>query len=403
MYKYRTLLPTLLDFSRTFKVVLITGPRQIGKTTFLQNSAQGARHYVTLDNPQDLLTAKTEPELFFEKYAPPVFIDEVQYAPELFHYIKMLADNSRQKGRIWLTGSQQFNLMQGVTESLAGRVVILNLLGFSLYECANQGRLQKRPFLPAKKPAGVLRRRTAAETFRLIWQGAFPAVQNLNPKKRAAFYDAYIQTYIERDVRQLVNVGDELTFLRFLKIAAARTGQILRLEDLARNADVSAKTAKSWLSVLQASGLVYLLPPYFKNITKRLSKAPKFYFTDTGLAAYLAGWNIPEALETGAASGAFFETFVLAEILKSYYHHGLTPQLYYYRDAKNNEIDLLIQQNDLYYPIEIKKTTRPVSADIKTFKLFAKLEKLGYGNLICLTKDYQPLTAAASAISVWDI
>ncbi|GBR73673.1 ATPase [Candidatus Termititenax aidoneus] len=406
-YRVRTLTEALLDFSKTFKVILMTGPRQVGKTTLLKNAASNKRKYVTLDNPADLLLAKSDPELFFEKYSPPVFIDEIQYAPELFKYIKILVDNSNQRGAVWLTGSQQYNMMQGITESLAGRVAILNLLGFSIYERENKGRAQSKPFLPRRKQFGQLttrlKRKNSAETFQIIWQGFFPEVITLNPQKRAAFYAAYIKTYLERDVRQLVNIGDESAFLTFLKATAARTGQLLNLNDLAANTGISPKTAKHWLSILQTAGLVYLLKPYFKNITKRLSKTPKLYFMDTGLAAYLADWNTPEALETGAMAGAFFETFVVTEIIKSYYHTGHEPQLYYYRDAKHNEIDLLIHQDGLYYPVEIKKSTLPGTTDIKAFKIFGSLEKLGYGNLICQTREWRPLNTSVSAIPVWNL
>jgi predicted AAA+ superfamily ATPase len=401
-YEERTLTDTLSRLSNSFKAVLITGPRQVGKTTFLRNVAEANRKYVTLDNPQDLELAKTEPKLFFEKYSPPVLIDEIQYAPELFVHMKMILDNSDQPGRIWMTGSQQYDMMGGVTESLAGRVVILDMLGFSIYERDGKG-WQQKPFLPSKAPASILERRSAPETFRIIWQGSFPDVGGMEGKERAGFYNSYVRTYLERDVRQLVNVGDEVAFMKFLRIIAARTAQELNLSDIAKDVDISPNTAKKWLSILETSGLVFLLQPYFKNITKRFIKTPKLYFMDTGLAAHLAGWTTPEALEEGASSGAFFETFVLSEIVKSYRHSGESPQLYYFRDSKKNEIDLLIHQNGVYHPAEIKKTTQPKAADVDAFKIFSKIEKLGYGTLICLTDEPRPLTNEISAISPWDI
>jgi predicted AAA+ superfamily ATPase len=261
----------------------------------LKNVAEGNRKYVTLDNPLDLELAKTDPKLFFERDSPPVLIDEIQYAPELFVYMKMILDSSDQRGRIWMTGSQQHDMMRGITESLAGRVAIL--------------------------------------------------------------------------------------------------------EDV----DIAPNTAKKWLSVLEASGLVFLLQPYFKNMAKRLIKTPKLYFMDTGLAAYLARWTTPEALEEGASAGAFFETFVVSEIVKSHRNGGESPQLYYFRDGKRNEIYLLIHQNDAYHPIEIRKTSNPKVTDMAAFKIFSKIEKLGYGALLCLVDEPYPLTDGASAISVWDI
>ena len=401
-YKKRTLSPYILRISEKFKVLLIDGPRQIGKTTLLKNTADGERKYVSLDNPQDLLKAKNDPKGFFDTYAPPCIIDEIQYAPELFPYIKIIADNTDKRSLVWLTGSQQYNLMQGITESLAGRVVIIDMLGFSIYEREGKGDIQK-PFLPSPKPARILKRRNSADTFKVIWQGAFPDVAGADPEHWEAFYDSYIRTYIERDVRQIINIGSEVKFITFLKVAAARTGQELNLADIARNVDIDPKTAEKWLSVLKTSGLVYLLQPYFKNITKRLTKHPKLYFMDTGLASYLAGWTTPKALESGVSSGAFFESFAITEILKSYYHNGKNPQLNFYRDSDGNEIDLLIYQDGKYYPIEIKKHGTPGSDDVKAFKNFAKQEPLGYGCEICLAPDLQPLSPEVLAMSVWDI
>lgn len=401
-YLYRTLAEDIRRVSKTFKVLLINGARQIGKTTLLKHTAEPERKYVTLDNPSDLLLAKTDPKGFFDIYSPPVLIDEIQYAPELFPYIKMLADNSDTPGLVWMTGSQQYNMMQGITESLAGRVAIMDLYGFSVYETEGKGTLQK-PFLPSNPPQNLLRNRSIIETFRVIWQGSFPAVINLGEKDRRSFFDSYIRTYIERDVRQIINIGNEAAFITFLKVVAARTSQELNIEDIARNVNISPTAARNWLSVLKTSGLVYLLQPYFKNITKRLVKTPKLYFTDTGLAAHLAGWTTPEALEAGISAGAFFETFVVSEILKSYCHNGETPQLSFFRDEKGKEIDLLIFQNGKYYPIEIKKHATPTMNDISAFKIFNKIEETGPGNEICLTSQIQPLATDVNAISIWNI
>ena len=401
-YKKRTLSPYLLRISGKFKVLFVNGPRQAGKTTLLKNTKEGSRKYVSLDNPQDLLKAKTDPKGFLDMYAPPCIIDEIQYAPELFPYIKLIADNTEKRGLIWLTGSQQYNLMQGITESLAGRIAIIDMYGFSVYERDGIGERQM-PFLPSPAPQSILRKRNFAETFKIIWQGAFPDVVGADPEHWEAFYDSYVRTYLERDVRQKINIGNEVKFITFLKVVAARTGQELNLADIARNVDIDPKTAEKWLSVLKTSGLVYLLQPYFKNITKRLTKHPKLYFMDTGLASYLAGWTTPKSLETGISSGAFFETFVITEIIKSYCHNGKNPQLSFYRDSDRNEIDLLIYQNGKYYPIEIKKHGTPGMQDIKAFKTFGGKEPLGYGCEICLTRDLQALSTNAIAMSVWDM
>jgi predicted AAA+ superfamily ATPase len=276
------------------------------------------------------------------------------------------------------------------------------MFGFSIYERFEKGLLQK-PFLPTENITSTLKHKSPEETFHIIWQGSFPDVTEKNYKERTAFYDSYVKTYLERDIRQIINVSNEVSFITFLKVIAARTGQQLKLTNIAEDIGISVNTVKNWLSILQISGLVFLLKPYFKNITKRLIKTPKLYFMDTGLAAYLAGWTTPESLETGISAGAFFETFVISEIVKSYYHNGLTPNLYYYRDSNKNEIDLLIYQDGKFYPIEIKKTATPKEEDIKAFKILSKAEKTSYGILICLTDKKKLLNENAAAISIWDI
>lgn len=403
MYKSRTLKQIIENSSKNFKVILISGMRQIGKTTFLKNIAGENRTYVTLDNPNDLLMAKQEPQFFFQTYRPPLLIDEIQYAPEIFPYIKMLVDESNDKGLIWMTGSQQFLLMQGVSESLAGRLAIFDMLGFSLYERCGIGEEQKS-FLPSSNVIPKLKKQDLKETFKTIWKGSFPQIALEDDSQWAVFYSSYLRTYLERDVRQLLKVGDQMSFLKFLKVVAARTAQELNIADIARNVDIAPNTAKSWISILEASGVIYFLQPYFNNISKRTTKKPKLYFTDTGLCAYLTEWNTPETLETGAMNGAFFETFVVMEILKSYYHNGEHPSFYYYRDNTGVEIDLLISTNGTLYPIEIKKTSNPSKDMIKNFRILEKTnQKIGYGCLICLTDKARPLTENANAISLWDI
>lgn len=403
LYLERTLAKEIKRISENFKAILITGPRQIGKTTLLKHSSEADRKYVTLDNPSDLMFAKTDPKGFLDTYSPPVIIDEIQYAPELFPYIKMLLDNANKNGLIWLTGSQQYNMMKNVTESLAGRIIIIDMLGLSTYERNGIGPKQS-PFLPSPISKNLLTKKSTTDTFKIIWQGAFPDVLSKEDLKNwTAFYDSYIRTYLERDVRQLINVGNEVAFITFLKVVAARTAQELNFEDIARNVGISPATAKNWISVLKTSGIVYLLQPYFKNITKRLTKTPKLYFMDTGLAAYLAGWTTPEALQFGTSAGAFFETFVVSEILKSYWHNAENPPVCFFRDEKGHEIDLLIQKNNKFYPIEIKKHATPSFKDISAFKIFSKIEQIEYGCEICLTPETQLLSSNANAISVWDI
>ncbi len=401
--KERTLKNIVLKITNSFKIILITGMRQVGKTTFLKSIDTQNRKYVTLDNPNDLILAKDDPNFFLETFKPPVLIDEIQYAPNLFPYIKMLVDSSNERGLIWMTGSQQFHLMKNIIESLAGRVAIIDMLGFSIYERFDKAALQK-PFLPKLRPSSILERKGLIDTYKIIWEGSFPEVVNKDKKEWIIFYDSYMRTYLERDVRQLIKLTDELQFVKFLRVVAARTAQELNLSDIAKDTEITVATAKSWLSILETSGIIYLLKPFYKNIGKRFIKRPKLYFLDTGLCAYLSQWNAPESLETGAMSGAFFETFVITEIIKSYYHNGLHPSLYYYRDSNGVEIDMLIEENGKLYPIEIKKTSNPKKEDVKNFDLVRKeLSNLDYGSLICLTDMARPLTEKANAISIWDI
>jgi len=403
MFKHRTIETFIKKADNNFKTLLLTGMRQVGKTTVLQDLATADRTYITLDDVLSLKLAKEDAYLFFQTYKAPLLIDEIQYAPELFPHIKMLVDKSSQLGQIWMTGSQQFLLMKGVSESLAGRLAVLELMGFSIYEQEGKGDRQK-PFLPSPTPASVLSRKSFSETYRTIWKGSFPEITLKDDDVWMLFYSSFVKTYIERDVRQLLNIGNELMFYNFLKVVAARTGQELNMTDIANSLDISLNTVKSWLSVLQASGIIYLLPPYYENITKRIVKRPKLYFLDTGLCAYLTDWNTPEALSSGAMNGAIFETFVILEILKSYKHNGLQPSFYYYRDNNKVEIDLLIVQNGVFYPVKIKRTASPERKMIKNFDVLESLgKKVGYGSLICLTEKVLPLTQKANAISFWDI
>jgi predicted AAA+ superfamily ATPase len=366
------------------------------------NIAGGERRYITLDDPKILSLAKNEPELFFERFAPPLLIDEIQYAPELFPYIKTLVDCATENGLFWLSGSQRYSMMKNVTESLAGRVAIVDMLGFSIYERNGKAELQK-PFLPSNTPRSLLDKKISSDTFKLIWQGSYPSIVLNSATHWNLFYSSYVKSYIERDVRSIINIGDEIAFHRFIGVIAARTAQTLNMSDIAQNSNITVKTAERWLSILQASGIVYLLKPYFSNVSKRFTKHPKLYFTDTGLCAYLTEWTSPETLAAGAMSGAFFETFVITEILKSYIHNGLTPNLYYYRDSNKVEVDLLISQNGLLYPIEIKKTANPKKEDVKAFNTLAAIAQTGYGSLVCLVKENIPLTDSANAISIWEI
>ena len=401
MYVARTL--EAFVASCRFPVLMVCGARQVGKTTLLKHASQSDRTYVTLDDPLVQSLAREDPALFMQRFAPPVLIDEIQYAPQLLPYIKMAVDRQRTPGQFWLTGSQHFHLMQGASESLAGRVGIVQLLGLSMRE--RMGRGPAAPFLPTPDAVGD-RVRTGGslglkELYRLIWRGDFPAIALDEQMDWGLFYSAYVQTYLQRDIRDLARVGDELAFLRFLRAAAARTGQMLNLSDLARDADVAPNTAKTWLSILQASGMVYLLEPYYTNLTKRLVRSPKLYFVDTGLCAYLTEWASPETLEAGAMSGPILESWIMSELLKSYRHHGRLAPFYYYRDRDGKEIDLLVLQDGTIYPLEFKKTASPHKNHVRHFQVLKKLNRpVGCGGVICLAEQSLPLAEAALSIPV---
>lgn len=403
-YYHRSLEDFLKKADRQFPVLLLTGPRQVGKTTLLQHISGRERTYVTLDDPRIRTLAKEDPGLFLQRFQPPLFIDEIQYASELLPFIKMEVDKKRKAGMFWLTGSQQFHLMKGVSESLAGRVAVVNLLGLSRGELIGKSG-KTEPFLPTD---GFIKNRlenrdalSLRSLYERIWRGSFPAVAIDRTIDRDLFYSSYVQTYLQRDIRDLAKVVDEIAFLRFLRSAAARTGQLLNMSDLARDADVAPNTAKSWLSILQASGNVFLLEPYYSKITKRLVKRPKLYFLDTGLGAYLTEWSSPETLEAGAMSGAVLESWIMSEILKSYWHNGKRTQFYYYRDKDKREIGLLILKDGTLYPLEFKKTTAPKRDSISHFRVLDKLNMpVGPGGVICLAEMPLPLTNRVQSIPV---
>lgn len=400
----RTLGKALLDASAGFKVVMLTGPRQVGKTTLLQDIQKQSRSYVTLDDLNMRLAAQQDPASFLDRLELPVLIDEVQYAPNLFPYIKIAVDKAKQNGLFWLTGSQQFDMMKNVTESLAGRVAILHLQGISLAE--EQGRADDPPFLPKlsllKARQKTAKSLTLPEAYHKIWRGSYPdMVTQEDTKHWERFYGSYVTTYIQRDVREYLNINDTAAFYKFMQIAAARTGQLINYADMARDVGVSEVTVKTWLNVLHASGIVYLLQPYFSNRTKRLVKTPKLYFMDTGLCAYLIGWLTPDVLERGAMSGAMLETWVVSEIIKSYLHHGRVPRVYFYRDKDKREVDLLIEESGTLYPVEIKKTASVLNAGFKGFEMLESLKTpIGHGGILCFVNALTPVTDNVDAIPV---
>ncbi len=388
MYRQRHAEATVKKLSEMFGAVLVAGPRQVGKTTMLKELTEGIS-YATLDDLLVRATANEQSGTFFKDNPPPVFIDEIQKAPVLFEQIKMYIDRDHKKGQFFMCGSQQFRMMKGVSESLSGRIGLLTLPGYSLRELC--GVEFDKPFLPTDDYFAERRACLAnieyGDIWKIIWRGSMPELCENPSFDWQMFYAAYLCTYIERDVNDLADVGDTLKFSKFMVAVAAMTGNLLNKTSLARDVGISVPTAERWLSILVASNIVYLLQPYSNNITKRAIKTPKVYFLDTGLAAYLTKWNTPDVLKTGAMAGAFFENFVIAEVIKSYYNKGILDlPIYFYRDKDMNEIDLLIEDSGTLYPIEIKKHADPAKKDVEAFDLIDRIDgvKRGEGGVICL-------------------
>lgn len=357
-YIARNLEKVVLEVTKEYPVVLVTGPRQVGKTTMLQKLMEGTdRNYVSLDDLNERNLAKTDPEMFLQLHKPPILIDEVQYAPELFVYIKIHVDKYHNAGDFWLTGSQVFKLMSGIQESLAGRVAVLSLTSLSQAEICG-GEMQ--PFtLDIEKLSARRKERTAADTgviFDWIFRGSMPAIVSEKNSNSQIFYSSYLTTYIERDVREVSDAIDSLKFLHFITAVAARCGQILNIAEIARDADINQKQAKNWLGVLETLGLIFYLHPYSNNMLKRLVKTPKLYFYDTGLVCYLTKWSSAETLQSGAMNGAILVNYVVAEIRKTYLNCGKDPYMYYYRDKDAREIDIILEHDGVLNPIEIKKS-----------------------------------------------
>ena len=406
----RTLQPVLEKAADGFRVILLNGQRLVGKTTLLRNIAKGTnRRYVTLDDMHARKLAETDPELFIGQNPPPVIIDEVQYAPGLFPYIKIYVDEHReQKGAFWLTGSQRYRLMRGVQESLAGRIAVLDLLGLSYREKIKQP-FSGKPFLPdldthpPDKPEPG-KKLSVQGVYKHIFEGSLPEPFVDKRVERERYYSSYVQSYIERDVKDFYAIEKPLQFFDFVSVAAAQTGQLLNYSSMARDAGIDVKTAQTWMGILERSGLVYLLHPYSPNITNRIIKTPKMYFLDTGLCAYLTRWLTPESLQNGAMAGAILETYTVGEILKSYLHNGIEPALWMYRDANQNEIDIVLEQDGTLYPIEIKKSMNPSAEDCRSFRELTKLKKkAGPGAVLCLKPGRLSLTREAVSIPIWEI
>ena len=390
MYITRHMEKPVMELNEQYPVLLLTGPRQVGKTTMLEHliEVEGkGRKKVSLDDLTLRELAKTDPKMFFQLYQPPLLIDEVQYAPELFPYIKIMVDERHQPGDFWLTGSQLFKMMEGVQESLAGRGALLHLSPLS------QSEIMKRPPEPpfslelpllSERQNGRQMLNTP-KVFQRIHQGGMPALVTGTYSNASIFYSSYIDTYMERDVRRLSNDIDSLKFLRFLRSVAARTSQQVNYKGIADDAEIDQTTAKNWLHVLEALGIIFLLEPYSNNVLKRTVSTPKLYFYDSGIVCYLTRWSSPETAMEGAMSGALLENYTVAEIIKTYQNAGQEPFLYYYRDKDAREIDLILERDGKLFPIEIKKMASPPKKLTKVFDLIDKSPlQRGTGAILCM-------------------
>ncbi len=405
-YISRSLETVVKQVTLEYPVVLVAGPRQVGKTTMLQKLMEGTeRGYVTLDDLNERSLAKTDPEMFLQLHKPPVLIDEVQYAPELFTYIKIYADSHQEPGAFWLTGSQVFKLMHGVQESLAGRVAVLSMTSLA------QAELCQAPMSPFQIELSELvaraETRKAADTeeiFERIYRGSMPAIASGKNSNSQIFYSSYLSTYIQRDVKELSDAVDALKFLRFMTAVAARCSQMLNIAEIAQDADINQKQAKDWLQILETLGIIFYLHPYSNNLLKRLVKTPKLYFYDSGLVCYLTRWSSAEVLQSGAMNGAMLENYVVSEIAKTYLNSGKEPYMYYYRDKDAREIDIVLEHDGILNPIEIKKTANPGSTLTKGFSLLDKASvPRGNGAVVCMKQSVGVIDRENFIVPVWAI
>ena len=377
----REIKQSIKKINETFRILVVTGPRQVGKTTILKEMMPKNMKMVSLDDESLREEAKLNPKLFLQTFGKPLFIDEIQYAPELFPYIKMEVDNDNSRGQYWLSGSQTFELMKNVSESLAGRVGIIKMNSLTYKEINNS--INNKVFDPdnLKKTNNI----DANKLFEIIYNGGMPELCSIKDMDRNMFFQSYVNTYIERDVRKLINTGNIETFKKFMRDIAIRNGQTLNYSDIANDIGVSSPTIKEWVSVLVSSRIIYLLEGYNNKKIERLTHMPKIIFMDSGLASFLAGFTSAKELQISKYSGSFLETYVVSEIIKAYDNNGIPLDICHFRNKETEEIDLIMSKNNKIYPLEIKKTANPNRNMIKNFNYLEKADiKLGNGGLICL-------------------
>ena len=406
-YIHRTLEQKIMDISRDYSCLLLIGPRQVGKTTMLEHLMEGsARRKVTLDDAENRRLAQSDPALFLEMHPAPVLIDEVQYAPQLFSYIKINVDNGAAPGSYWLTGSQAFQLMELAQESLAGRTAIVHMSALSQSELYGDGTTEPLSINPEKlnHRKEHLSSCNSVEMFERIWSGGMPGHRSGRYTDRDVFYSSYIQTYINRDVSDMIPGVDKLLFADFIRAAACRVGQLLNTHDIAQDVGVSDDTAKRWLQVLEKSEVIFYLRPYSNNLLKRTVRTPKMYFFDTGLAAYLTKYASPEILMNGAINGAILENYTVAEIRKTWLNSARECLMHYYRDRDTNEIDMVIEADGELHPLEIKKSTNPGTELASAFKVLDKGSvPRGTGAILCLREEMSAIDRNTFILPIWMI
>ena len=406
-YIHRTLEPSIIEISRDYSCLLLIGPRQVGKSTMLEHLMKGTgRKKVSLDDTESRDLARNDPELFLQLHPAPVLIDEVQYAPELFSYIKIKIDNGAQPGSYWLTGSQAFHLMNLAQETLAGRVAIVHMSALSQAEM--YGKTASEPLSLTienlNERGKSLTPASSTEMYERIWNGGMPGHRSGKYKNRDVFYSSYIQTYINRDVSEMVDVSDRLLFADFIRAAACRVSQLLNVHNIAADIGISDDTAARWLRVLEKSEVIFYLRPYSNNLLKRTIKTPKMYFFDTGLVAYLTRYSSPEILMNGAINGEILENYTVAEIAKTWKNNAKECIMYYYRDKDSKEVDLVIESDGILHPIEIKKSTNPGKDIASGFKVLDKGSvKRGTGAILCLKDTLSAIDRDTFVVPIWMI